>query len=220
MLVPAEGSRRKTNFNIKFYDNTKSQGGQLYTAVTHWVHSWNHATPQRCSLSAAEIHSIPITVFFINRYHVDDCLSRPVCSGSAHKIRFTSWLSFPVEWVCLQPVPRLGVSVKAVWRSKAAWLVMVHQRPEGGEEHEWQGPVLHLFFPFYLPAPCSVSGPPPPSLPLYPSTGFPCPTPPFLPFPLKCLPILAVPALPLCPPAPLALFLCPTSSVPFACPLL
>ena len=96
---------------------------------------------------------------------------------------------------------------------------MVHQRPERVEEHQRQRPVCPLPRSLHLPAPGSVSGPPPPSLPLYPGYSLPRPSPNLLLLPLERPPVQALqPPLPVRPPGPLAPFLCPDPSVSVAFP--
>lgn len=95
----------------------------------------------------------------------------------------------------------------------------MHQRPEGVEEHERQRPLAPLHRSLHLPAPGSVSSPPPPSLPLYPCSGLPHPAPASLLLPLQRPPMAAVPPpLPLRPPAPLAALLGGAPSWPLAVP--
>lgn len=135
----------------------------------------------------------------------------------------------PLIWIrsgCLQPPSGLRVSVIAVWGREAARLVMVHQRPEGVEEHQRQRSVTLVSLSSHLPAPRSVPGPPPPSLSLYPRHSLPRPPPAFCPFTLGYTPMTALPPpLTLSAPPSLARLLCPdplciarhpTSHIPFS----
>lgn len=137
----------------------------------------------------------------------------------AHQVVSTA----PLIWIgtlCLQPPSGLGVSVIAVRGREAARLVMVHQRPKRVKKHQRQRSVLPVSRSFHLPAPRSVSGPPPPSLPLYPAHGLPRPHPAFFPFPLRCTTMMVLPPpLALRTAASLARFLCPDPSVSLAIPL-
>lgn len=95
--------------------------------------------------------------------------------------------------MCLQPPSGLRVSVIAVWGREATRLLMVHQRPEGVEEHQRQRSVTLVSPSSHISAPHSVPGPPPPSLSLYPCHSLPRPPPAFFPFTLGCTPMTVLP---------------------------